>query len=210
LELSDAIMQAQEHYDGDLPVTIENARHWVYDGLLPKPARRGRGRGGGIVADYPEDTPAQILTAVATMHKGYTRKETARARKVVLEGAPLDADYMQGVPDLFDVIVYPSGYEPPLPSPRARRMADAIRFYAHVLALIRAGRNVTRPLPECLHKRQWEQDGKQMFSYFVSAPGYYIDPRGKDDIIGPAADIDQQIRAQRAALAALRDRNGAS
>jgi hypothetical protein len=36
-----------------------------------------------------------------------------------------------------------------------------------------------------------------MFSYFASALGYYIDPRGKDDITGLAADLDQQTRQKR-------------
>jgi len=56
---------------------------------------------------------------------------------------------------------------------------------------------VTRPLPGYLHKRQWEQDGKQMFSCFVSALGYYIDPRGTEDITGLAADLDRQTRQER-------------
>jgi hypothetical protein len=77
------------------------------------------------------------------------------------------------------------------------RIAEAVRRYALTLATARAGRNVTRPLSGFFHKRTWEKNGVQMFACFVSELGYYIDPRGKDDITGIAADLDRQIRQER-------------
>lgn len=183
LELGDALREAQELYFGELPITTENARHWVHDGLLPKPTKRGRGRGGGVTADYPKDFPAQAVAAVMALDQGYTRKETARARQVVLEGAPLDADFMQGVPDLLDINAFPVGYEPTIPTPRARRMADAIRFYANALAFTQAGWPMDGTISNVLKRLVDVRPGagENTITYFVSLPGVYLDPRVAND-----------------------------
>lgn len=182
LEIREAIKQATE-FVSDLTITPENAKHWLYWGLIPKPKRRGLGQGKGMAADYPDDTPAQIVAAELATIQGFSRRTIARARRVVLEGAPLDADYMQGVPDLLDIHAFPIGYTPPQPTKKARDLAYAIRFYAQALAMARAGfdpnATIGHNFGRVIDVRPG--DGENTITYFVSLPGLYLDPRVADD-----------------------------
>jgi len=110
--------------------------------------------------------------------QGFRQKQIAQARQIVLEGVPVEGDLMRDVVALLETgrLHEADSNVFRLPTAEVAAIAGAVRAYAFALATARAGRNVTRPLPGYLHKRQWEQDGKQMFSCFVSALGYYIDP----------------------------------
>ena len=188
LTLDEVIAKAHELYP-DRIVTLAAARKWVGRDMLPSPTIQSFGRGKGTRAHYPVDTVAQMATAAAMMDLGYTQREIAQARQVVVDGVPVD--------DMPDVVALLESGQEIHDNLAVVRIAEAVRRYALTLATARAGRKVTRPLPVYFHKRQWEQDGKQMFSCFASALGYYIDSRGKDDITGIAADLDRQIRQER-------------
>lgn len=198
LNLDEVIARAYELYPDRL-VTPAAARTWGARDMLESPTIQSFGRGRGTRAHYPLDTAAQMATAAAMMDRwGYTQKQIALARKFVLEGVPVE-----DMPDVVDLLtvgrVQGDGNSNvvPLPSVEAVKIAGAVQAYAIALATARAGRRVTRPVSPCFHKRQWTQDGKQVFSYFASVLGYYIDPRGTEDITDIAADLDQQIRQQR-------------
>jgi len=122
------------------------------------------------------DATAQVAAAGYLQAQGFRQKQIAQARQIVLEGVPVEGDLMRDVVALLETgrleADGPNVFR--LPSAEVAGIAKAVHAYAFALATARAGRNVTRPLPGYLHKRQWEQDGKQMFSCFVSALGYYI------------------------------------
>jgi len=198
LTLDEVIENAKTYYPG-LDIKPATVYKWVERGLLPSPTVQSLGGTQGTRAHYPVDAVAQMATAAHMMKPGFKQKEIALARRIVLEGVPVEDEFMRDVVDLL-TIGYITSADPNvvrIPSPAALRMAESVRRYALTLATARAGRKVTRPLPACLHKRRWTEDGKPMFSYFASALGYYIDPRGKDDITGLAADLDQQTRQKR-------------
>jgi len=193
--LEEAVEAARKLYP-DLTLKATSARMWTARGLLPNPEKVERLGGRlGNRAHYSDDLPAQIAAAAFTTSRGYTQKQVAQARRVVLEGVPLEG-LMVDVAALLETGRVP-GESVRIPPARVAAIAEAVQRYAIALATARSGRNVTRPLPACLHKRRWTEDGKPMFSYFASALGYYIDPRGKDDITGLAADLDQQTRQKR-------------
>jgi hypothetical protein len=198
--MEDVIERARELYP-DLTLNPVTARKWTERGLLPSPDVQHRGGTQGNRADYPIDAAAQMATAGYLQDQGFRQKQIALARKIVLEGVPVDDDSMRDVVALLETgrleADGPNVFR--LPSAEVAGIAKAVHAYAFALATARAGRKVTRALPGYFHKRQWEsdQDGKQMFSCFVSALGYYIDPRGTEDITGLAADLDRQIRQER-------------
>jgi hypothetical protein len=188
LTLDEVIARAYELYPNRI-VTPTAARTWVARDMLPAPTIQSFGRGKGTRAHYPVDTVAQMATAAAMMDLGYTQREIAQARQVVVDGVPVD--------DMPDVVALLESGQEIHDNLAVVRIAEAVRRYALTLATARAGRNVTRPLSGFFHKRTWEKNGVQMFACFVSELGYYIDPRGKDDITGIAADLDRQIRQER-------------
>ena len=188
LTLDEVIARAYELYPNRI-VTPTAARTWVARDMLPAPTIQSFGRGKGTRAHYPVDTVAQMATAAAMMDLGYTQREIAQARQVVVDGVPVD--------DMPDVVALLESGQEIHDNLAVVRIAEAVRRYALTLATARAGRNVTRPLSGFFHKRTWEKNGVQMFACFVSALGYSIDPRGKDDITGIAADLDRQIRQER-------------
>jgi hypothetical protein len=196
--LQEVIEQATRLYP-DLILNPVTARKWTERGLLPTPDVHHRGGTEGNRAHYPVDATAQVAAAGYLQAQGFRQKQIAQARQIVLEGVPVEGDLMRDVVALLETgrleADGPNVFR--LPSAEVAGIAKAVHAYAFALATARAGRNVTRPLPGYLHKRQWEQDGKQMFSCFVSALGYYIDPRGTEDITGLAADLDRQIRQKR-------------
>ena len=192
--LEEVINRARALYP-DLKLSQAAARTWVARDLLPEPDIEYLGQGKGTRAHYSDGSPAQMAAAAFTASQGYTQKQIAQARRVVLEGVPLEG-LMVDVAALLETGRVP-GESVRIPPARVAAIAEAVQRYAIALATARSGRNVTRPLPACLHKRRWTEDGKPMFSYFASALGYYIDPRGKDDITGLAADLDQQTRQKR-------------
>lgn len=183
--MEEVITRAKQLYP-ELKLKPASARSWTLNELIPAPAIESLGRGRGVRAHYPVDAVAQMATVAAMMALGYTQKQIAMARKIVLEGVLVD--------DMPDVVALLKSGQEFHDNLAVVRMAEAVKRYALTLATARAGRKVTRPLPVYFHKRQWEQDGKQMFSCFASAVGYYIDPRGTKDITGVAADLDRQIR----------------
>ncbi len=197
MTMEDVIERARELYP-DRIVTLAAARKWVGRDMLPSPTIQSFGRGKGTRAHYPVDTVAQMATAAAMMDLGYTQREIAQARQVVVDGVPVD--------DMPDVVALLESGQEFHDNLAVVRMAEAVKRYALTLATARAGRKVTRPLPGYFHKRKWEQDGKQMFSCFASAVGYYIDPRGTEDITGVAADLDRQIREKHEEIRRKRDK----
>jgi hypothetical protein len=196
--MEDVIERARELYP-DLTLNPVTARKWTERGLLPSPDVQHRGGTQGNRADYPIDAAAQMATAGYLQDQGFRQKQIALARKIVLEGVPVDDDSMRDVVALLEIgrleADGPNVFR--LPSAEVAGIAKAVHAYAFALATARAGRNVTRPLSGFFHKRTWEKNGVQMFACFVSVLGYYIDPRGKDDITGLAADLDRQIRQKR-------------
>lgn len=189
--LEEAIKRAQALYPART-VTPTAARKWVGRNMLPSPEIESFGRGRGTRAHYPADTPAQMATAAYLMELRYTQGEIAQARRVVLEGVPLEG-LMVDVVALLETGKVP-GKPMRIPPAEAAAIAEAVQRYAMTLATARSGQDVTRPLPTCLHKKKWTEDDKPMFSCFASALGYYIDPRGEPDIAGVAGDLDRQIR----------------
>jgi len=196
--LQEVIEQATRLYP-DLILNPVTARKWTERGLLPTPDVHHRGGTEGNRAHYPVDATAQVAAAGYLQAQGFRQKQIAQARQIVLEGVPVEGDLMRDVVALLETgrleADGPNVFR--LPSAEVAGIAKAVHAYAFALATARAGRNVTRPLPGYLHKRRWEQDGKQMFSCFASALGYYVDSRGKDDITGLAADLDRQTRQKR-------------
>lgn len=199
LTLDEVIAKAYELYP-DRIVTPAAARTWVARDMLESPTIQSFGRGKGTRAHYPLDTAPQMATAACLIDRRYTQKQIALARQIVLKGIPVENNFIKDVVGLLTVGRVQrddNSNVVPLPSVEAVRMAEAVQAYAFALATARAGRNVTRPLSGFFHKRTWEKNGVQMFACFVSALGYYIDPRGKDDITGIAADLDRQTRQKR-------------
>ena len=194
LELGDALQKAQELYgELELPITPANARQWVYDGLLPKPSKKGRGRGGGIAVYYPDDFPAQAVAAALTLAKGHTRRETALARRVVLEGVPTASDFMQGV---TEALVLPlENVTHTLAPPKALALASAIRFYAMAIAYARARWQCDTPHGVVFEARfDTDAEGRETLTFFASLPGCYINPMHRHGSMAKVKELDSAIR----------------
>jgi len=206
MTIDEVVERAKELYP-DLTLKATSARMWTARGLMPGAHIESLGA-HGTRAHYPIDAAAQVAAAGYLQDQGFRQKQIAQARQIVLEGVPVEGDLMRDVVALLETgrleADGPNVFR--LPSAEVAGIAKAVHAYAFALATARAGRNVTRPLPGYFHKRQWEQDGKQMFSCFVSALGYYIDQRGTEDITGLAADLDRQIREKREEIRRKRDK----
>ncbi len=123
MTLQEAIARAQELYP-ELRLSLAAARKWVARSLIPNPSIESMGQGRGSRAHYPEDTPAQMAVVGYMMALGYTQKQIAQARQIVLEGAPVPvavdmASYLRMSPEEFVRIA-------------------AIRTYAKLLKTFRA------------------------------------------------------------------------
>jgi hypothetical protein len=202
--LEEAVEAARKLYP-DLTLKATSARMWTARGLLPNPEKVERLGGRlGNRAHYSDDLPAQIAAAAFTTSRGYTQKQVAQARRVVLEGVPVADDLMSDVVRILTNNISPDF----IPSKGALELAGAIQRYSLALAMARGGRVVSKPWGHLVGiAHGTDTAGRPTFAYYASIPGLYWDPRieGKQPDI--ALDLDQQIRAQRAAL---RDRNGAS
>lgn len=200
MKIQEVLEQAKQFY-AELPVTPENVKHWVAAGLIPKPTVTQGGKGVGKVADYPEDTPAQLAAAAYVRAQGYSRPTIAQARKIVLEGAPVDDDVMR---DVVDILTHANPGR--VPGKKAMELAGAVQRYSVTLAMARGGRTVSRAWGQLVSIEHGKDVvGRDTFTYYVSLPGLYWDPRVEGKQPDIALDIDQQIRAQRAAL---RKQNG--
>ena len=124
MTLDEVIARAYELYPNRI-VTPTAARTWVARDMLPAPTIQSFGRGKGTRAHYPVDTVAQMATAAAMMDLGYTQREIAQARRVVLEKLSIDdAIRVAETGQLHD---------------EAIRMINASRVYAGALAKAKAG-----------------------------------------------------------------------
>mgnify|MGYP003747637757 FL=1 len=197
MTIDEVVERAKELYP-DLTLKATSARMWTARGLMPGAHIESLGA-HGTRAHYPIDAAAQVAAAGYLQDQGFRQKQIAQARQIVLEGVPVEGDLMRDVVALLESgrLQEADSNIFRLPSAEVAAIAGAVQAYAIALATARAGRKMTRTMPPCFHTRQWSQDGKQMFSYFASVLGYYIDPRGAEDITDIAADLDQQIRQQR-------------
>ena len=200
--LEEAVEAARNLYP-DLTLKATSARMWTARGLLPNPEKVERLGGRlGNRAHYSDDLPAQIAAAAFTTSRGYTQS-VAQAQRVVLEGVPVADDLMSDVVRILTNNISPDFIL--ARSPGAR--------WSYPTLLVSAGngpggRVVSKPWGHLVGiAHGTDTAGRPTFAYYASIPGLYWDPRieGKQPDI--ALDLDQQIRAQRAAL---RDRNGAS
>jgi hypothetical protein len=125
LTLDEVIARAYELYPNRI-VTPTAARTWVARDMLPAPTIQSFGRGKGTRAHYPVDAAAQMATAGYMMDRwGYTQKQIALARRVVLEKLSIDdAIRVAETGQLHD---------------EAIRMINASRVYAAALARAKAG-----------------------------------------------------------------------
>lgn len=202
--LEEAIEAARTLYP-DLTLKATSARMWTARGLLPNPEKVERLGGRlGNRAHYSDDLSAQIAAAAFTTSQGYTQKQVAQARRVVLEGVPVDDDLIR---DVIRILTHNADPDF-VPSKEALELAGAIQRYAVALAMARGGRPVNRRWGQLVSiKHGKDVTGRETFTYYVSLPGLYWDSRVEGKQPDIALDIDQQIRAQRAAL---RNHNGAS
>ena len=123
MTIEEAIKQARALYP-DLIIKPATAYKWTERGLLPSPDVRSLGGRQGTKAEYSDDWPAQLAAAAFTTSQGYTQKQVAQARRIVLEGVPVD-----------DVIPLEDGRL----HDTAITMVRAVRTYASALAQARAG-----------------------------------------------------------------------
>lgn len=178
--MEDVIERARELYP-DLTLNPVTARKWTERGLLPSPDVQHRGGTQGNRADYPIDAAAQMATAGYLQDQGFRQKQIALARKIVLEGVPVEDDSMRDVVALLktgrlheaDSNVFR------LPTAEVAAIAGAVRAYAVALALARAG----RPVEEdpgggiAYHGHGWDEQGRRTYTYGIGIPGVYWDPR---------------------------------
>lgn len=198
LTIDEAVERAKELYPNLIlkPVT---ARKWTERGLLPSPTIESLGGTGGTRAHYPEDTPAQMAVAAYMMALGYTQKQIAQARQVVLEDAPVDSDLMRDVVGLLTLREETSkeeGIVVRLPSPEAQRLASAVQYYAQAIAIAQTGKTVDCLWPTYVHRQSnYDEEGNETFTYYVSLLGLYWDPRVDQERLAPLAiDLEQKIK----------------
>lgn len=85
MTLKEAVEEARRLYP-DLKLKATSARMWTARGLIPGPEKvESLGGSKGTVADYPEETPAQIAAAAWLQDHGRaTQAEIAAARRFVV------------------------------------------------------------------------------------------------------------------------------
>jgi len=180
MTMEDVIERAKKLYP-DLTLTPVTARKWTERGLLDRPEIQHLGGTQGNRAHYSVDAAAQMATAGYLQDQGFRQKQIALARKIVLEGVPVDDDSMRDVVALLktgrlheaDSNIFR------LPSAEVAAIAGAVQAYAVALALARAG----RPVEEdpgggiAYHGHGWDEQGRPTYTYGIGIPGVYWDPR---------------------------------
>ncbi len=180
MTMEDVIERAKELYPG-LTLNPVTARKWTERGLLDRPEIQHLGGTQGNRAHYSVDAAAQMATAGYLQDQGFRQKQIALARKIVLEGVPVDDDSIRDVVALLktgrlheaDSNVFR------LPTAEVAAIAGAVRAYAVALALARAG----RPVEEdpgggiAYHGHGWDEQGRRTYAYGIGIPGVYWDPR---------------------------------
>ena len=201
--LEEAIKQARVLYP-DLIIKPATVYKWTERGLLPSPDVRSLGGRQGTKAEYSDDWPAQMAVAAHLQDSGFTQRQIAQARTIVLEDVTVDSPELE---DLRDVL---AGRKQPEDVNKAtRKQAEAVRGYAYFVALARAGRRLRPSLGSFSYQRHgYDSKGNPTFSYSISLPGFYWDPRmgaelEKDPMF---MDFDQQIRQQRDLIQRKRDK----
>ena len=196
--LQDAIEQAKRLYP-DLRLKATSGRMWTARGLIPSPSMESLGQGKGTKAHYPNDTPAQMAVVGYMMVLGYKQAQIAQARQIVLEGAPVDSDLMRDVVSLLTLRQETSNEGTArLPSPEANELALAVQYYAKAIALARTGKPMDSLWPTYTHTQtDYDAEGNETFSYYVSLLGLYWDPRVDRERLEPlATDLNQRMKEQ--------------
>ena len=204
MRLQEVIDEARRLYP-DLAIKPATARKWIERGLIPNPETVERlGGRQGARAHYPDDSPAQMAVAAHLQDSGFTQRQIAQARTIVLEDVTVNNPELE---DLRDVL---TGREQPEDvNKETRKQAEAVRGYAYFFALARAGRRLRPSLGSFSYQRHgYDSKGNPTFSYSISLPGFYWDPRmgaelEKDPMF---MDFDQQIRQQRDLIQRKRDK----
>lgn len=195
--LQEAIEQAKRLYP-DLRLKATSGRMWTARGLIPSPSMESLGQGKGTKAHYPNDTPAQMAVVGYMMSLGYKQAQIAQARQIVLEGALVDNDLMHDVVSLLTLREETSneGTATRLPSPEANELALAVQYYAKAIALARTGKTVDCLWPTHTHTQtDYDEEGNETFSFYVSLLGLYWDPRVDQKRLDPLAiDLDQRMK----------------
>jgi len=132
------------------------------------------------------------------MSLGYKQAQIAQARQIVLEGALVDNDLMRDVVSLLTLREETSneGTATRLPSPEANELALAVQYYAKAIALARTGKTVDCLWPTHTHTQtDYDEEGNETFTYYVSLLGLYWDPRVDQERLEPLAiDLDQRMK----------------
>ncbi len=183
----------------ELRLSLAAARKWVARSLIPNPSIESMGQGRGSRAHYPEDSAAQMAVVGYMMSLGYKQTQIAQARRIVLEGAPVDSDLMRDVVSLLTLRQETSNEGTArLPSPEANELALAVQYYAKAIALARTGRPMDSLWPTYTHTQtDYDAEGNETFSYYVSLLGLYWDPRVDRERLEPlATDLNQRMKEQ--------------
>ena len=202
--LREVVEEARKLYP-DLTLKATSARTWTARGLLPEPEKvEHLGGRQGNRAHYPDDSPAQMAVAAHLQDSGFTQRQIAQARTIVLEDVTVNNPELE---DLRDVLA--GRKQPEDVNKETRKQAEAVRGYAYFFALARAGRRLRPSLGSFSYQRHgYDSKGNPTFSYSISLPGFYWDPRmgaelEKDPMF---MDFDQQIRQQREVIQRKRDK----
>ena len=197
MTLQEVITKAQALYP-ELRLSLAAARKWVARSLIPNPSIESLGQGKGSSAHYPKDSAAQMAVVGYMMSLGYKQAQIAQARQIVLEGALVDNDLMRDVVSLLTLREETSneGTATRLPSPEANELALAVQYYAKAIALARTGKTVDCLWPTHTHTQtDYDEEGNETFTYYVSLLGLYWDPRVDQERLEPLAiDLDQRMK----------------
>ena len=200
--LQEVIEEARRLYP-DLSIKPATARKWIERSLLPNPTVEARGGRQGNRAHYPDDSSAQMAVAAHLQDSGFTQRQIAQARTIVLEDVTVDSPELE---DLRDVLT--GRKQPEDVNKETRKQAEAVRDYAYFIALARSGRRLRPSLGSFSYQRHgYDSKGNPTFSYSISLPGFYWDSRVATELERDPMfmDFDQQIRQQREAIQGKRD-----
>jgi len=164
--LEEVIKAAQELYP-ELNMSLSAARTWVARKLIPAPEIESKGRGKGTQANYSEDTPAQMAAAAYTAAQGYTQKQIALARRIVLEGMPTEGELMTAVACMLGGGVN-FFYDPKYmsaPTREALAICGATSTYGYVLALALEHCTVTDKWPANGFVKWFDVEGREFIKY---------------------------------------------
>ena len=203
MTLREVVEEARKLYP-DLTLKATSARTWTARGLLPEPEKvEHLGGRQGNRAHYPDDSSAQMAVAAHLQDSGFTQRQIAQARTIVLEDVTVDSPELE---DLRDVLT--GRKQPEDVNKETRKQAEAVRDYAYFIALARSGRRLRPSLGSFSYQRHgYDSKGNPTFSYSISLPGFYWDSRVATELERDPMfmDFDQQIRQQREAIQGKRD-----